>query len=417
MNKEQTHPKLERVELKSSVEVIINDQILDKIRHLCRKVPKLEWSGLMFYTMTGSIKKPSECKITIEDIFLMDIGSKVATGFDWENDIVEYRMNNLESLDWIVGHIHSHNDMDVWFSSTDWSELNDNCSGFNFYLSLIVNNYLDMKAKIAFTAEATTYNCKDEEGKDYQMNIAGRDPAMFVYECIVKLPEIPNLVSEEFNQRFQDVAAKVAQRNLEEQKRAEQDRRRPSGPLTQSELAWPEYPSIPPSYKTKSGEQGSGHHDDFRRANQEILNRINGDEDITDERLKELEEFEDAVDMGDFPNADFTAYLLRLGLEVPEDDPVEALSDLEIANINPNEIVRVIKDNYPSYYDAFFKEETPKPDSEKVLENVLTMLEIYSAEYEICQQLHAELSDPNFQANFITPAPKKIGGKKKAGKV
>lgn len=42
-----------------------------------------------------------------------------------------------------IGHIHSHNTMGVFFSGTDWGELEDNAPNHNYYLSLIVNNFMD----------------------------------------------------------------------------------------------------------------------------------------------------------------------------------------------------------------------------------------------------------------------------------
>ena len=61
----------------------------------------------------------------------------------------------------------------VFFSGTDWSELEDNASNHNYYLSLIVNNFMDFCAKVCFIAEAKneTFNfeAKDEQGKRYSL--------------------------------------------------------------------------------------------------------------------------------------------------------------------------------------------------------------------------------------------------------
>jgi hypothetical protein len=54
--------------------------------------------------------------------------------------------------------------MNVFFSGTDMGELNDNSPKHNIYLSLIVNNYLDMTAKLAFIGKPYSYVCKDDKG-------------------------------------------------------------------------------------------------------------------------------------------------------------------------------------------------------------------------------------------------------------
>lgn len=399
-NTRPTPKTLEKVELKSSVDIIISPQIIDKIKHLCRKVPKLEWSGLLFYSMTGTIRKPEECKINVEDIFLMDIGTKVATGFDWTEDIVAYRMENQESLDWHIGHIHSHNDMGVFFSGTDWSELNDNCSGFNFYLSLIVNNYMDMTAKIAFTAEPTTYICKDEDGKDYQLKLTSENNfTMFVMEGKIHKPVETIEVPEAFDKRFQDVATKAAQRNLEEQKRQEQRQT----PAKYDQLAMP-FPTYPPDYGARRGHQEYGY-DSFYEANKQILQTMKRDEEeaVNDGSLIALE---DELNAKDLPDAAFLAFMLRLGTLIEDDDPIEAMEDINLSNLNQDEIVSVIVNNYPVYFKNFYEEDA-KP--EVILDNVLSILEACAFEFDFCQSLHTQLSQMKLH--------QEVKKKKKGGKI
>lgn len=100
----QTTPRLENVELQNLIPLIIPDDVLDKIEYLCQKIAKVEWSGLLFYQVEGSIKDSKNVKLVSKDILLMDKGSSAYTEYDWDEDIVEYRMNNPESMDWLVGH-------------------------------------------------------------------------------------------------------------------------------------------------------------------------------------------------------------------------------------------------------------------------------------------------------------------------
>jgi proteasome lid subunit RPN8/RPN11 len=99
----------------------------------------------------------------------MNKGSKAFTEYDFSDKaLIDYRMDNLESHDWKIGHIHSHNTMRVFFSGTDMSELIDNSEFHNYYVSLIVNNFMETTAKVAFRGEpiSSTYLCKNEDGSD-----------------------------------------------------------------------------------------------------------------------------------------------------------------------------------------------------------------------------------------------------------
>lgn len=103
--------------------------------------------------------------------------------------------------------IHSHNVMNVFFSGTDMLELNDSAPAYNYYLSLIVNNYMEMTAKVAFTATASTtiknvdYLSVDEAGKPYvmeQKDFTFEKEKLFVYDCGITVPSIDIVVDEEF---------------------------------------------------------------------------------------------------------------------------------------------------------------------------------------------------------------------------
>jgi proteasome lid subunit RPN8/RPN11 len=170
------------------------DEILNKIKYLCKNIPDVEWSGILFYNIEGSIKEPSKMKITLEDILPMDMGSKAYTEYEIDNRYVDFLMeeNQEHRMEWHMGHIHSHNTMPVFFSGTDMDELNDNSESHNIYLSLIVNNFMDFSAKVAFRGRAESitekipYHAKDEEGNEYIIDTANfniKKEKMFVYDC------------------------------------------------------------------------------------------------------------------------------------------------------------------------------------------------------------------------------------------
>lgn len=138
------------VDLPSIIDVQITEPVLNKIKFLCSKISQVEWSGILFYKVDGDFNT-GKFKCVIEDLYPMDKGTSGYTEYEFSEDFIKYRMNNLDTLECNIGHIHSHNNMSTFFSGTDLNELRDNVSNHNYYLSLIVNNKLDMTAKIAFS--------------------------------------------------------------------------------------------------------------------------------------------------------------------------------------------------------------------------------------------------------------------------
>lgn len=165
-------------------QIIIPDDVTNKISYLCKIISEVEWSGILLYTVKGSIKKPSEMVVEVKDVIPMDRGSKTFTNFslneskrnfngeEVDDKHIDYCEANEEAIYWKMGLIHSHNTFETFFSATDMSELEDNIKAHNFYLSLIVNNAMQPVAKIATLVEGTSsgeyvFKGKDENGNDY----------------------------------------------------------------------------------------------------------------------------------------------------------------------------------------------------------------------------------------------------------
>lgn len=170
------------------------DEFLLKVKYLCRTIAKVEWSGILFYSIVGSIKQPETFSIILQDILPMDRGTGAYTEYEIDNRYVDYLMDNPEAMEWHMGHIHSHNTMRVFFSGTDMSELNDNSENHNFYLSLIVNNFMDFACKIGFRAAIESkvtdvpYHALDEEGEKYivdKATVSLKKEKLYVYDCLV----------------------------------------------------------------------------------------------------------------------------------------------------------------------------------------------------------------------------------------
>ena len=183
-------------------------EVLHQIQYLCKNIPKVEWSGALFYTTEGSIEKPGTFKITLKTILPLDMGSAAYTEYHLDDRFIDFIEEDFEErCTWKLGHIHSHNTMAVFFSGTDMAELNDNAPAHNFYLSLIVNNYMDFIAKVAFIGEAkkdikqVPYTAKNAEGHNYiieKQDFEVNTQKLFIYDCDIDTPKNEILVGEKF---------------------------------------------------------------------------------------------------------------------------------------------------------------------------------------------------------------------------
>lgn len=346
---------MKKVELKDLINLYIPDDVLNKIKFLCKMIAKVEWSGILFYETKGSVQNTDKFKIILKDIFLMDKGDKTATSFDWDEDIVKYRMANLAAIDWKVGHIHSHNDMGVFFSGTDWSELNDNSPLHNIYLSLIVNNYLDMKAKIAFTGHVNNqFTCKTEEGEDYVLELEGHDvDVMFVYDCTVNSKVQKISVPKAFMDRFKEIDEKPKPATTYNSANNTYGGWDSSKQSTQKSA----FPGWEGSKNQKSLGYGANWGDADEKFTAPISN--NNTMRVVDDRAKGEDVSETEA---------FAAFVVRLGNHQEDDDLVNALEDLEIANLNHNSLIDSIVHSYPTYYAAFFDKDKDRDSDKRFLE-------------------------------------------------
>lgn len=80
------------------------DSILNQIKFLCRSIPKEEWSGILFYTVDGSITHPESFEIELKDILPLDKGSGSFTSYDLDDRLIDYMMDNPDAQDWKIGH-------------------------------------------------------------------------------------------------------------------------------------------------------------------------------------------------------------------------------------------------------------------------------------------------------------------------
>ena len=149
--------------------LILPENVITQINYLHGKVGKEEWSGMLLYDVkSGSPAKPETFVLEAKHIFLMDIGSPAYTEYETDADIVDIYDNIEEAMEWKTGHIHTHHNMETFFSSTDMNELHTNVDKHNYYLSLIVNFSAKYTAKVAFLSDvhkSAKMNYVDDAGK------------------------------------------------------------------------------------------------------------------------------------------------------------------------------------------------------------------------------------------------------------
>lgn len=339
------------VELNTKIKVIVDEEFQDKVKFLCSNIPKVEWSGVLFYQVVGSIKDPNTMELHCKDIFLMDKGSQAYTEYAYSEDVVSYRMDNPESLDWLIGHIHSHNTMRTFFSGTDKEELEDNSPNHNFYFSLIVNNYMDMTAKVSFVGETEItspgYKCKDEAGNEY---ILGQEETirrrvLFVYDCDIHQPYSEISVPKSFSERYLEIEREYAFK--------EQQRR---------ELAKKEQLNFSPKVVVGGG----------------AAYFPNKQKTIAQALIESEEEPQTDIEL-------FLAYVLRLGNLIEGDTLDEAIEDMKVSNIDETIFIGSIVENFPNYFDTYFDNLQHEDVAQlflKTLEECIEVLEDYQIAFD-----------------------------------
>jgi hypothetical protein len=229
-NKELKENSLKLYSLKKSVKTIATVNFMNKVKLLCKSVRDVEWSGVLFYSTKNSIVNPDTLVITLEDILLMDIGTKSLTEYNFDDDetlamdIVELLQKSEKHRKMKRGLIHSHNTMGVFFSQTDNDELVNGAITHNYYLSVIVNSFGDITGKISFVGETEVkkeITNRNEQGKIIKNKVGYFEKCVYTYDCLI-LDEHTLLKEDkkEFLDRITYIQKKVSEKKALELKKA-----------------------------------------------------------------------------------------------------------------------------------------------------------------------------------------------------
>lgn len=119
---------------------------------LCQKYSNLEWSGYCLHEKKGELFNE---QIIVHGVYLMDVGSSGATDFKGNADVATLvdAYPELDELIFDKGYrilqckVHSHNNMEPFYSGMDQSDLEVNAQGRDLYVSIVVNNKMNFFAK------------------------------------------------------------------------------------------------------------------------------------------------------------------------------------------------------------------------------------------------------------------------------
>lgn len=159
----------------SKAKLVITEEFLDIVEYICKRISTVEWSGVVLYEKEGNSNDPSTLVITPKYIYPLDKGTGTYTEYSIPEDFMDVMVKYPEYLDLKMGHIHSHVNMGTFFSGTDVDELKANCQNHDMYFSIIVNNRLDICAKIAIEATSVSSTSskikfKSTNDDEYEIN-------------------------------------------------------------------------------------------------------------------------------------------------------------------------------------------------------------------------------------------------------
>lgn len=209
-NSFQNSPLPKSMILEDKIKISYTDKFKNQVKYTCSVINEKEWSGVLFYTCKGDFPN---LEIELQEIYVMDKGSAAYTEYEYDEDIVEFRMNNPHTLEYEIGHIHSHVNMGVFFSGTDTDELVSNVFNHLYYLSVIVNNKGQITGKIATVAETpvgNTLNIKTKEGKKLFKNLEeSKLETVLISDCEIEPFKEVLQVDEDFVKRVEQINTKV----------------------------------------------------------------------------------------------------------------------------------------------------------------------------------------------------------------
>lgn len=341
--------------------------------------------------MTGTIRDLSTVSFEVADILLMDKGDGASTSYEFDEDVANFIMDKCEAdprwLSVKIGHIHSHHSMSVFFSGTDMDELKDNCANHNFYLSLIVNNYGEMIAKLVYKVTPCAYTASDENGEEYEIGALGNEKSlMFSYDCQIETPfQQEDLFDDFFNKRLVQIIKKADEKPKKVyQAPANSYQGNSKGSIAQS---W-----------DKNGYGGSQQGAAIKKLEEKPNPAQMAFDKLTQPNEKQEEYINLELTKFDL-DEQFACFCVRFGEFFDHDDLEQALAVIKDEGVDGLKLSSTIMDNIVNYYDKFTLKmlsvdeikELTMDDFLSTLENVVDNLGDYEGKYPIVTPLIGDL--------------------------
>jgi len=134
-----------------------------------------------------NVESVQQLNIEIFDFLPLSADTAAHTGFTYDATYLQYLMERgQDPMAVQLGDIHSHNRMDVFFSSTDNQDLADNTQYYDYFLSVVCNNAGRFCIKLAIPA-STSYEIKHPTTGKIEKFITSNQALIF--DCDVILPE------------------------------------------------------------------------------------------------------------------------------------------------------------------------------------------------------------------------------------
>lgn len=370
---------------------------MEKIQYLCDRINNVEWSGILLYSIKGSIRDPKTFELYAEDIIPMDKGTGATTEYQFNdgkgNDrhidyIDEVSQENPEVLEWKVGCIHSHNNMGVFFSGTDMTDLQENAKAHNFYLSVVVNNRLDIIGKVITYAETEQsfdayFIAKDENGEGYYLpekeKVNFKKGITKIYDC--------EIIREDVQPFFDERFVKYTNEIIKEADRPKYNH----------------FGNYNPGFVEKSKVYNpltSGNYNTYQDNFDNFLKNQNRNKSF--ERNLFQQQSEKIITVEDSLIEEFVKFLLNDGnydMDVSLESMMVFIEDEYCSGMrefNPDEFIML----YPDYYIEFFMGK--ENDEEHFLTTLKSVIEVFS-EIEITYDFIRPLTQilKQFAVNFV----------------
>lgn len=195
--------------------LIISEKVKSEIKYLNTKSPDKEWSGVLFYTLEGSLNNPKTIIMYAQGILPKDIGTAASTKYEYGEDVTQYLMMKAEEFGiefeeivtkWKIAHHHSHCNGGVTPSIVDKEEIEDNIKNHVAYLTTITNNNLNISCFLSvYTKSETKVNFEDFNG-DILTKTTDED-SIIKFECEVEW-ENNIIIDDWFKERVKELEDK-----------------------------------------------------------------------------------------------------------------------------------------------------------------------------------------------------------------